>query len=117
MKRIQINYIVFLLALLLSTNLCAQKIPLPEHPRPDFQRENWINLNGTWEFQFDSLDVGMEKGWFNASYFRREDHRALPLGIKTLRCRKPCTYSLVQPQTRYSGRLVRKENLPGNRCM
>ena len=29
-------------------------IPLPEHPRPDFQREGFINLNGHWNFTFDS---------------------------------------------------------------
>ena len=28
-------------------------IPLPEHPRPDFQREGFINLNGHWHFTFD----------------------------------------------------------------
>ena len=28
-------------------------IPLPEHPRPDFQREGFINLNGHWNFTFD----------------------------------------------------------------
>jgi hypothetical protein len=27
--------------------------PRPEHPRPDFQRSNWLNLNGSWEFQID----------------------------------------------------------------
>ena len=32
-------------------------IPRPEHPRPDFQRESWINLNGTWKFEFDSYEV------------------------------------------------------------
>lgn len=25
-------------------------VPRPEHPRPDFQRAEWLNLNGTWEF-------------------------------------------------------------------
>ena len=41
----------------------AQNIPLPEHPRPDFEREQWINLNGVWQFEFDSLDIGIEKDW------------------------------------------------------
>ncbi len=31
----------------------AQEIPLPEHPRPDFERVNWMNLNGEWQFTFD----------------------------------------------------------------
>src|SRR6266536_882918 len=33
-------------------------VPLAEHPRPDFQREDWQNLNGTWQFQFDPEDAG-----------------------------------------------------------
>ena len=28
-------------------------IPRPEHPNPQFERENWQNLNGEWEFEFD----------------------------------------------------------------
>ena len=29
------------------------QIPRPEYPRPQFVRDNWINLNGTWQFSFD----------------------------------------------------------------
>lgn len=29
------------------------QIPRPEYPRPDFQRENWLPLNGEWAFSFD----------------------------------------------------------------
>src|SRR5438128_1086100 len=39
-------------------------IPLPEHPRPDFQRDLWQNLNGPWQFQFDAPDSGEARGWF-----------------------------------------------------
>jgi len=38
-------------------------IPRPEHPRPQFQRERWINLNGTWRFGFDFGRSGVERGW------------------------------------------------------
>ncbi len=41
-------------------------IPLPEHPRPDFQREEWLNLNGAWQFQFDAPDAGETQGWFQS---------------------------------------------------
>lgn len=27
-------------------------IPLPEHPRPDWERAEWVNLNGEWDFGF-----------------------------------------------------------------
>ncbi len=38
-------------------------IPLPEHPRPDFERTDWINLNGNWAFEFDSTDAGEKEQW------------------------------------------------------
>lgn len=41
-------------------------IPLPEHPRPDFQRAEWLNLNGTWDFRFDPANEGVENRWFEA---------------------------------------------------
>jgi hypothetical protein len=41
----------------------SDEVPLPEHPRPDFYREAWINLNGTWEFRFDTEDSGETAGW------------------------------------------------------
>ena len=49
--------------LLLCLSISAQQIPLPEHPRPDFQRELWQNLNGSWAFAFDVADEGIEHGW------------------------------------------------------
>jgi hypothetical protein len=41
----------------------AAAIPLPEHPRPDFQRAAWSNLNGDWQFHFDKEDAGVTAGW------------------------------------------------------
>ncbi len=41
----------------------AADIPLPEHPRPDFQRADWINLNGPWQFRFDKENAGLDKDW------------------------------------------------------
>ena len=29
-------------------------IPREEYPRPQFERKNWINLNGEWDFAFDN---------------------------------------------------------------
>ncbi len=39
-------------------------IPRPEHPRPDFVRPLWSNLNGVWQFAFDDADEGLSKGWY-----------------------------------------------------
>ncbi|RMB85361.1 glycoside hydrolase family 2 protein [Streptomyces shenzhenensis] len=36
--------------------------PRPEHPRPQFVREAWLNLNGEWEFEIDRSDTGLERG-------------------------------------------------------
>src|SRR5688500_7838774 len=38
-------------------------VPLPEHPRPDFHRAAWLNLNGRWGFRFDPRDEGERAGW------------------------------------------------------
>ena len=43
----------------------GEAIPLPEHPRPDFQRPHWVNLNGRWQFTFDASNAGEAAGWFN----------------------------------------------------
>lgn len=42
----------------------AEIVPRPEHPRPDFERAQWQNLNGVWEFAFDPGDIGIKEGWF-----------------------------------------------------
>lgn len=38
-------------------------IPLPENPRPDFERTEWVNLNGSWQFHFDQDNAGVAAGW------------------------------------------------------
>ncbi len=46
--------------------------PKLEHPRPDFFREQWVNLNGTWDFKFDPGVSGREQGWQNGTAYDRE---------------------------------------------
>jgi beta-glucuronidase len=50
MKKI---YIILLAGLCFYAQ-AQNKQPLPEHPRPDLQRDQWLNLNGYWDFTFDS---------------------------------------------------------------
>lgn len=38
-------------------------IPRPEHPRPDFMRGTFLNLNGYWQFAFDDADAGLRERW------------------------------------------------------
>lgn len=37
-------------------------IPRPEHPRPQFVRPTWMNLNGAWQFEIDHGASGRERG-------------------------------------------------------
>lgn len=32
-----------------------------EHPKPQFMRENWVNLNGEWEFEIDNGNSGKDR--------------------------------------------------------
>lgn len=41
----------------------SREVPRPEHPRPDFRRDTWLNLNGPWEFQEDPEGIGEASGW------------------------------------------------------
>jgi beta-galactosidase/beta-glucuronidase len=50
MKRI---YLLFLLFLLPSLSRADSNGPRAEYPRPQFQRADWVNLNGTWTYEFD----------------------------------------------------------------
>ena len=36
--------------------------PRPEYPRPQFVREDWLCLNGPWQFEIDQGDSGLERG-------------------------------------------------------
>lgn len=38
------------------------KTPRPEYPRPQFERRDWINLNGEWTYAFDFGKSGMDEG-------------------------------------------------------
>ena len=47
-------------------------IPRPEHPKPQLERSDWINLNGTWSFSFDFGRSGIERGFTRSTGFDRE---------------------------------------------
>ena len=34
-----------------------------EHPRPELVRENWLSLNGVWDFEIDNARVGIWQGY------------------------------------------------------
>jgi len=51
MKMLLFSTILFIsICFYISHSATAEAIPRPEHPRPDMMREQWVNLNGIWEF-------------------------------------------------------------------
>lgn len=40
------------------------KCYIKDYPRPQFVRNNWENLNGTWDFGFDDANVGEKEKWY-----------------------------------------------------
>jgi len=54
-------------AALLAVSALYTGIPLPEHPRPDWERAEWQNLNGSWDFGFApdkyDLTITVPFGW------------------------------------------------------
>jgi hypothetical protein len=54
-----------LLLLLLALTTSPADVPRPEHPRPDMHRAEWMNLNGTWEFQETDEERGPAQVAFN----------------------------------------------------
>ena len=44
-------------------------VPRPEFPDPQLRRENWLNLNGEWEFE---IDLTGEKNSYSERTFQTE---------------------------------------------
>lgn len=40
-----------------------------EYPRPQFQRDSWLNLNGQWKFAFDDANEGEVCKWYEDANF------------------------------------------------
>lgn len=60
------------------------------HPTPQFERKEWTDLRGVWDFRFDGENLGEQKGYFNG--FEREyeilvpftyESKASGIGIET----------------------------------
>ena len=51
----------FLFLLLCCFAASAWAMPRAEYPRPQFERQDWLNLNGDWTYAFDFVGSGMEK--------------------------------------------------------
>ena len=52
--------------------MSTDRIPRPEYPRPQFVRDPWLNLNGTWTYAFDPGKSGMQRGFAHSEGFDDE---------------------------------------------
>ena len=61
----KVKILLFIVLYNVSMSGCAVdhtiNIPLAEHPRPDFMRSVWVNLNGQWDFALDPDETGEMK--------------------------------------------------------
>ncbi|MRX72475.1 glycoside hydrolase family 2 [Bacillus lacus] len=53
-----------------------------EYPRPLLVRENWINLNGEWDFSFDDSNSGLREKW-QADGHQLEQKIQVPFAYQT----------------------------------
>ena len=61
--------VIVVAALLFSTAIGAQ--PRAEYPRPQFERADWVNLNGEWSFALDLSDSGRDRDFYNSKGFEQ----------------------------------------------
>ena len=57
-----------LYALVMAASAWAQQ-PRAEYPRPQFERQDWVNLNGEWTYRFDFVGEGVEKRLYESKGF------------------------------------------------
>ena len=57
------------LLLCMGSSVKAADVPRSEYPRPQFERERWMNLNGTWTYTFDFGQTGAERDFRNKKGF------------------------------------------------
>lgn len=66
MKRLLL--VSFGLLVLSVLALAQSRLPRAEYPRPQFQRDAWLNLNGPWEFEFDDGNAGLDQDWAGSGH-------------------------------------------------
>lgn len=57
-----VSLIPFFIISLMLTFEAVAALPRPEHPRPDAFRDNWMTLNGPWQFEIDAQNDGLDRG-------------------------------------------------------
>ena len=59
-------YIQYADSYIVVTSSSGSEVARSEHPRPDWKRDKWMNLNGVWDFEFDPNKVGEDEKWFES---------------------------------------------------
>ena len=59
--------LTFISTILLSA--VALAVPRAEYPRPQFERADWVNLNGEWSFALDLSDSGRDRNYYASRGF------------------------------------------------
>lgn len=54
---------------LFAALLSYAQMPRAEYPRPQFERSEWLNLNGEWTFTLDLANTGHERDFSNSKGF------------------------------------------------
>ncbi len=60
------------LSFILASTVSLMAVPREEYPRPQFQREQWQNLNGEWTYEFDFGQSGIDRKLFNSEGFENK---------------------------------------------
>jgi beta-galactosidase/beta-glucuronidase len=62
---LSVGLVALVCAVGILTTAWGAAVPRPEHPRPDAFRENWLTLNGEWEFEIDQAGNGEARGFIS----------------------------------------------------
>ena len=61
---------IFIFAMMLVASVAAFAAqPRAEYPRPQFERSEWVNLNGEWTYELDLVNTGFDRKLFNSEGF------------------------------------------------
>ena len=61
MKKLMLAFVAAIVAFCAVEDVFAN-VPRPEYPRPQFERNAYVNLNGVWTFDFDFGQSGTHLG-------------------------------------------------------
>lgn len=66
------HYIVLIVILFTTWFKTFAETPRGEYPRPQFERKDWVSLNGEWTYQLDPVGSGFENGYTKSNGFNKK---------------------------------------------